>query len=94
MFTLQQFVLVYFHCLNIQDMDCYTGEQAAERAAADFEFYTGISYAEYTLRRLYGEEVSDILSEDDEGTEIYVVQPIATGQKEKKTSTPLWLYEE
>jgi hypothetical protein len=68
-------VLVYFHGLNIQDIYSYVGDKAADVAAAHFESLTGISYAEYQARYKAGEGNNEILSEDDEGTLIYVLNP-------------------
>jgi hypothetical protein len=67
------YVLVLFHGLNVQDVFTYTGRDGWKAAAEHFERYTGISYEDYTRRN---EDNQYILGEDEEGTEIYVTDPI------------------
>ena len=86
------YILVYFHGLNIADIFAYTGTDAAARASEHFEQLTGIPYAEYA--RLHAElDNHEILSEDDEGTEIYILEPsdaIGFGLKVAKGGIALW----
>lgn len=74
--SLRIYLVAYFQGLNLEDVYTYTG-RGGEKAAEDhFERLTGISYPEYMQRRLAGEEYNEVLSEDDEGTEIYVLNSI------------------
>lgn len=68
------YLLVTFHGLNIQNVYPFAGPGAAETAEYYFRQFTGVSYKEYVKRRHKGEDNNEILSEDDEGTEIYVLQ--------------------
>lgn len=69
------YLLVTIQGLNIQNVYPFAGPAALETAEYYFEQFTGINYKEYEKRRHEGEDNNEILSEDDEGTEIYVLQP-------------------
>lgn len=65
--------IVLFVCIHgdlIEEIKPYIGPNAFERAAAAFEAWTGISYAEYKKRSDEGEESEEILGEDKAGSTI------------------------
>lgn len=74
-------VLVYCHGLNIADVLAFIGPDALKRAAEVFENVTGVPYSEYLQRKEQGEDSYDILSEDDENTDIYLLEPIYCDSK-------------
>lgn len=67
------YLIAHFTGLNLQDVFAYTGCDGEKVAERHFKRLTGISYPEYTQRRIDGEDNNEILEEDDEGTEIYVL---------------------
>lgn len=67
------YVLILFHGLNVERIHAFGGEPGAEAAKQQFQDFTGVSYEEYTQRRNAGEDNQEVLEEDEEGTEIYVM---------------------
>lgn len=70
------YLVTHFSGLNLQDAFAYTGRDGSKVANLHFERLTGISYPEYRKRRIDGEDNNEVLSEDDEGTEIYVLSVV------------------
>jgi hypothetical protein len=54
----------------------FVGPKADEAAAASFEAHTTMTYAEYRAQRDDGLDNNEVLNEDVEGSEIYVLEPI------------------
>ncbi|MNW32200.1 hypothetical protein D3C74_91380 [compost metagenome] len=69
------YLLVTFDGLNIKSIYPFAGDKASETAEFFFEQFTGVSYQEYAARRREGEDNNEILAEDEEGSEIFVLQP-------------------
>lgn len=67
------YLVAHFSGLNLQDAFAYTGCDGAKVANLHFERLTGISYPAYTQRRIDGEDNNEVLDEENEGTEIYVL---------------------
>jgi len=85
------YLVLFYHGLNLQEVYCYTGEFGKVAAETKFEALTGISYSEYKRRREADEGNDEILSEDDEGTEIYVLSPITISSIHEVTESMLRL---
>ena len=84
----QLYFLVCMHGLNIEAVYAYTGRVGYLKVVEHFEAYTGVPYEEYQQRRQRGEDNHEVLPEDEEGTEIYVLEPAGSGKAEGGTA--LW----
>ncbi|MFS0841308.1 hypothetical protein [Paenibacillus sp. 1P03SA] len=60
---------------SLQDVSAFMGPLAEEKAKAAFLDYTGVTYDDYTKRRIEGpEDDIDILGEDHAGSTILIVE--------------------